>query len=133
MRQRMMERIKEALAPTDEEWQVLEPRVDKVQTLSRQASMRRGMGGAMGGRRGRGGPEAPAETRELSGPEKAVQELQTTLDNTEAKPEEIKAKLTALREAREKAKQELAEAQEALREVVTLRQEAQLVLMGLLD
>jgi chromosome segregation ATPase len=64
---------------------------------------------------------------------KASDALQTTLENTSATPEEIKAKLTALRTAREKARQELATAQKELREVLSLRQEAQMVLMGMLN
>jgi Spy/CpxP family protein refolding chaperone len=41
--------------------------------------------------------------------------------------------LTALRAAREKARQELATAQEELRKILTPRQEALLVLMGYLQ
>ena len=70
---------------------------------------------------------------ETSPVDTAADELQTTLENASATPEEIKGKLTALRTAKEKAKQELAVAQKDLREVLTLRQEAQLVVMGLLD
>ena len=50
-----------------------------------------------------------------------------------AKPEEIKAKLTALRAAKERATQELAKARQGLRQIMNLRQEAVLVLNGLLD
>ena len=46
---------------------------------------------------------------------------------------DIAAGLKAVREEREKVKQALDVAQKELREVITLRQEAQLVLMGLLD
>jgi hypothetical protein len=41
---------------------------------------------------------------------KATEALRTALENKEAKPEEVKAKLTALRETKEKAKQELLKA-----------------------
>ena len=134
MRQRMVDRMKEALGATDEEWKVLGPRVEKVQTLSFQLRGGLGMGGMFVRRAPRGEtPEAAAPAREPTQVEKALQELRTVLDNKEAKPEEIKAKLTALREAREKVKQELAKAQKELRELLTLHQEAQLVLMGLLD
>jgi hypothetical protein len=50
-----------------------------------------------------------------------------------AKPEEIKAKLTALRAAKEQARQDLVKARQDLRQLMTLRQEAVLVLNGLLD
>lgn len=150
MRQRYLERIKEQLQVTDEEWTVLEPRLEKVTTLSREAGGLGGgrMFGRQGGRQGGpgGGPTpagppppgapvagAAAPAQPQSAVAKATEDLQTTLDNNEAKPEQIKAKLTALREAREKAKQELAKARESVRELVTQRQEAQLVLMGILD
>ena len=35
-RQQMTDRMKQALGATDEEWKVLQPRIEKVQTLSRQ-------------------------------------------------------------------------------------------------
>jgi Spy/CpxP family protein refolding chaperone len=131
-RQRMLDRIKENLGATDEEWQAIQPRVEAVQALLRQA--RPGMGGRMFGRGGQppappAGPGAP----ELSETEKATQALQAVLDNTQSKPEDIKQALTAYREARDKAKQELAKAQEELRKIVTPRQEARLVLLGLLE
>jgi hypothetical protein len=65
--------------------------------------------------------------------DKATAQLRTTLDNQSATPEDIKKQLTAVREAREKAKQELALAQADLTKILTVRQEAQLVLMGQLN
>jgi len=134
MRQAMLERLKETLGATDEDWKVLGPRVEKVQTLSSQLRSRRGMA-AMFMRRGprRDVPEGSEATREQTKLEKAQQELRTTLENQEAKPKEIQEKLTALRTVREKVKQDMARAQQQLRELLTTRQEAQLVLMGLLD
>jgi hypothetical protein len=108
----------------------------KVEELRRQT------GGGRGGmgRRGPGGPggnrpgDRPgAPDRELTAAEKAQEELQTLLDNTSATPEQIKQALTKFRSAKEKAKQDLAKAQQDLRQVLTIRQEAQLVVMGLLD
>ncbi len=141
MRQRFMERylerIKETLQATDEEWTVLKPRIEKVQTLSQQANVGGGMRMLFARRARRAGTpeggEAAEPAPELSAVEKAIQDLQTVLANEQATPEEIAAKLTALREAREKANQELAKAQEGLRGLLAVRQEAQLVLMGLLD
>ena len=144
MRQMMEQRMKEALGVTDDEWKVLGPRVMKVQELSRQANAGgRGMGmmfgrGRRGGPGGQGGPggDRPGGrgmNRELTEVEKIQEELQTTLENTASTPDQIKQQLTKLRAAKEKAKQELAKAQQDLRQVLTLRQEATLVLMGLLD
>jgi len=134
MRKMMMERFKEALAASDEDWKVLGPRIEKVQGLSSQLRGGRTMF-AMFARRGprRETTEGTEATREQTEVEKALSGLVTVLENEEAEAKEIKEKLTALREAREKVKEELAKAQAELREIVTVRQEAQLVLMGLLD
>ena len=64
---------------------------------------------------------------------KATQDLQTTLENKSATPEEIAAKLKAVREARAKAKEQVTAAQKDLKEVLTQRQEAVLVNMGWLE
>lgn len=161
MQQMMQERMREQLGATSEEWKVLGPRVMKVMTLSRQSAGGMRMGRMFGRPGGPGGPGAPGDQGgpnagnnrgnrgnrgdraqrprggmfggEPTAVDTAADELQTTLENTSATPEEIKSKLTALRTAKEKAKQELAVAQKDLREVLTLRQEAQLVVMGLLD
>ena len=145
MRQIMNDRLKEALGASDAEWKVIEPRLTKVMTLNRQASGGPGrgmMGMFFGGRRGpQGGPSdrrpgerpGPQGDRELTAVEKAGEALRTTLENEAATPDDIKAKLTALRTAREKTRQELAKAQKELRQILTLRQEAQLVLMGQLN
>jgi len=140
MRQMMEQRMREQLGATEQEWKVLGPRVMKVSELNRQTSgFGRGFGGpGFGGRRGgpQGDPQGGqpgAPQRELTAVEKASEQLQTTLENTAATPDQIKAQLTALRAAKEKTKQELAVAQQELRKVVTVRQEAQLVLMGMLD
>ncbi len=150
MRQMMEQRMQEMLGATAEEWKVLGPRVMKVQELARQSGGGPGMMFGPMGRRGAGGPgmggprtagpgsdrpggRGMAMNRELTEVEKIQEELQTLLENTTATPEQIKQQVTKLRAAREKAKQELAKAQQDLRQILTVRQEAQLVLMGTLD
>jgi hypothetical protein len=150
MRQRMMDRMKEQLGVDDAAWKVMEPRLMKVMELNRQASAggRGGMFGMMGGRGGRGGPGgpggadnggAPAQRRgpgpqgEQTALDKAAAQLRTVLENQSASPEEIKTALTAVRGAREKAKQDLAVAQQDLKKILTVRQEAMLVEMGMLE
>jgi predicted RNase H-like nuclease (RuvC/YqgF family) len=129
MTERQIARIKETLQPSAEEWKVLEPKVTKVITLSRQTGGMGGMG-MFSRRPGGQGPQMPRDQTQVG---KSLEELQKILDNKEAKPEEIKAKLTALRDARDKAKKELAKAQQELRQGMSPRQEAQLVLIGLLE
>lgn len=142
-RQQMSDRMREQLGASEDEWKIIQPRIEKVQTAQRQS--RGGMFGGMGGmmRRGRGGdrggdragPPRPegADQQPQTEVEKATRGLQTLLENKEAKPDEIKAALKGLRDARAKAAEEVAAARKELLEVLTLQQEAQLVLMGILE
>jgi hypothetical protein len=131
-RQRMMDNLKEQLKATDDEWKVLEPKVDKVMTA--QASARagggfaRGRGGPGGG--GGGGGNFPGNDSPAA---QAARDLRTTLENDSAQASEITQKLTALREARAKAKADLETAQKDLKDVLTPRQEAVLVVNGMLE
>ena len=91
-----------------------------------------GQQGQQGQRQSR--PRFPGdENREPSAVEKAQDTLETTLENESASADTIKEQLTALRTARVKAQQELAAAQQDLRQILTVRQEAVLVLNGLLN
>jgi hypothetical protein len=129
MRQMMEQRMKRQLGATDAEWKTIGPRVMKIEQLDRQISGGRG-GMSFGGRRGARGNQPGAEMTAL---EKASQQLRTTLENPSATPDQIKKELAVLRAAREKTKKELVAAQQELRKTINARQEAQLVLMGLLD
>jgi len=133
MQERMMEMMKERLGATDEEWTVIEPRLQEVMELSQNTGGRgRGMMGMMGrGRGNRGGQQAAEESTDPI--QVAAQELQETLDKEAPTSAEIKAKLAALRGAREKNKQKLVVAQQKLKEVLSVKQEAMLVMMGTLE
>ena len=135
-RQRMNERLKASLKATDEEWTVIQPLIEKV-----QAKQREGMGGRFGGRGpGGGGPGAggspqgggDGERRDRGGSPEG-QALRAALENENSSPEELKAKLNAVREARKKSAAELAQAREELRGVLSVRQEAALVAAGILE
>jgi hypothetical protein len=65
--------------------------------------------------------------------DKAIAQLRTTLDNPSTPPGDIREQLTTMRIAREKARRELTDAQADLTKILTVRQEAQLVLMGQLN
>lgn len=130
--QKMMEqRMQRQVGASDAEWKTIGPSVMKVSQLNRQVSGG-GMGGMFGGRRGPmgGQQDAQAQPTEL---DKATEQLETLLNNDSAKPEDIEKQLVAFRAAREKVKKELAVEQQKLKKQVTVRQKAQLVLMGLLD
>lgn len=135
----MDQMMKDRLGITDdEEWKVLQPKIEAVQTLSRQTRGNMGMmfGPGMGG----GRPGRPGQPGDATNPppaqnevDKTSAELTKVLANKDAKAEDIKAALTAYRAARDKAKENLAKAQKELRDLVTARQEAVLVTMGVLD
>ena len=163
MQRMMTERMKAQLGAGDKEWKVIQPRLQKVMNLSRQAnaSGRGMMYGASGrgmmyggpgmrgqdtGQRARPGtttrPQreqsarpgtADRPQREQSAVGKAAQELQEVLRGETAKPGQIKAKLKALRTAKVKAKKDLAAAQKELKKSLTVKQEAILVLSGYLN
>lgn len=132
MRERMADRMKEALGVNDEEWKALAPKVEKVQQLQFQTMMGRGR---MFGRGGPGAGVGPGFGANMpSNPVlDATRALQTTLENKDSTPDQIKAKLTALRDARAKSREELTVAQNELKELLTQRQEAVLVSMGMLE
>jgi hypothetical protein len=157
MQQVMAERYKELLGMGDEEWAVIGPYVLKVSELSQSSSqsnsggMRMMMRGNMtGGPQGQGQNQQQSDQSEdqsanqnqrgnrgnmmgqQSGDEN-LEALQTLLEDENATSDEIKSKLATLRKTRETAKRELAAAQKELRELLTLRQEAMLVVMGLLE
>jgi Spy/CpxP family protein refolding chaperone len=151
-RQRIAERMKEVLGANDEEWGVIQPKLEKVMTLQRQSAGGRGMGMLFGGGRGgRGqggggdrGDRGPGGDRGDRGPrggpfgddDSAVsqrsRDLQQAVESN-ASSDELKAKLAALREARAKAREDLTKAQAELRELLTMKQEASLVMMGMLE
>jgi Spy/CpxP family protein refolding chaperone len=147
IRKQMAERVKNDLGASDEDWKALGPAVEKVTQLRMQSMAGmgggRGMrgggpggGGPGGGGPGGGGPGGGGDTANRppeSETQKASSELRKLLEDKGATNEDIKAKLTALRVAREKAKVELTKAQGELKEMVTPRQEAVLVNMGLLE
>ncbi|MCC6231634.1 MAG: hypothetical protein IT580_03265 [Verrucomicrobiales bacterium] len=142
MRQRMMERYREVLdIKGDDEWKIIEERVNKVNEARRDAGSGRGGFGMMRPQRQGGGNDGQEGARANRGggpggfggsqlPE--AEELQKAID-AKASAEEIKTKLAKYRDARKAKQANLAKAQDELRKVLSVRQEAAAVLMGLLD
>jgi hypothetical protein len=115
-RRRAVEELKRQLRVSDQEWAVVKPRVEKVYDLVHPVRLM-----------DVGNNQKKSEVDERS------RELRELLGDEGANADQIKAKLTALRAAKEKATQELAAARQSLRQIMNLRQEAVLVLNGLLD
>ena len=119
MTERMLEQTRENLGSSDEEWTAIKPLVSNLLETRMKTRMEIFQ-------RGRRGGDAPAQSPE-------VEALQKSLENKEASADDIKQKLTALRDLRKKNEEALQKSRENLRKVLTARQEAALVLQGLLD
>jgi len=155
------DRLKTLLGATDDEFAVLKPRIDNLQMLQTRQVMqgfRMMMGGGQNnGWRGRSSnpagdnandPNKPANGQDPNAAKPAnpfaamfadtpallkAQELQTALEAKDTPTETLKGKLAELRAARKQAKEEITRAQEELRGLCTVRQEATLVMMGVLE
>ena len=144
-RQRMMDNYRERLEiKGDDEWKAIQPLIEKVTEARREVGFGGGgfafgRGGG-GGRRGGGNGDAQANGNNQGGrrgfpggePSAEAEELQKAIDSNASK-DELKAKLTKFREARKDKEAKLAKAQEDLKKVLSVKQEAAAVLMGLLQ
>jgi len=130
MRQRMMERVKEQLEVTkDDEWKALEPLVAKAMEARRDA-----MAGGMRGFFGRGPRGGDQGNRPRFGPEPGAEEqaLDKAIESKASK-DELKTAMAKFRAAKKDKEAKMKDAQEELRKVLTLRQEAIAVANGWLD
>ena len=141
-RQRMMDNYRERLEiKGDDEWKAIQPLIAKVTDARRDVAVGGGFGfGRGGGRRGGGNNDAQANGNNQGGrrgfpggePGVEAEELQKAIDSNASK-DELKAKLTKFREARKEKEAKLAKAQEDLKKVLSVKQEAAAVLNGLLQ
>ena len=130
-------RMQKKLNADDASWKIIEPRLNKVIQLRRNSGGRWSMAGPPMGM-GMTQMIVSGDTNKnvkpkLSAVEQAHEDLKTLLKQKKPSSAQIKAQLKKLRTAREKQKQKLASAQQKLREVLSLKQEAQLVLSNTLD
>ena len=119
-----MERYRENLGISVAEWKVVQPKVQAV--MDNRISGTSGMMSFFGGRGSRGRDDSSTEKTPTS-------ELRDLLEKDAPSKEEIKAKLAAYRADRKAREAKLNKAQEDLRQLLTLKQEAQAVLSGLLN
>jgi hypothetical protein len=142
-RQRMEERLREDLeVKGDDEWKVIQPRIDAVQQAQRELVGGRGFGafGRAGGPGGRGGDNDGARGQGQGGrrgpgggePDADVQALRAAIESN-ASADEIKTKLAKVRESRKAKEAALEKARVDLRQVLSVRQEAIAVMRGLLE
>jgi hypothetical protein len=129
MRQRMAERMREQFGVKDDtEWKLISERIEKVSDARRDMGGRGGMGMMWGGRGGgpggQGGPGGGQVNAEQEALQKAIE--------SNAPADEIKTKLAKYRASQKDKEAKLAKAQDDLRQVLTVKQEATAVLLGLL-
>jgi hypothetical protein len=140
--QRIMERVREQFdVKSDDEWKVIEERLQKVM----QARMDVGFGGfgfggfGRGGRRDGGGNTQPGGDNQNQGgrggslfqQSAEAEALQKAIDS-KGSADELKAAIAKLRAARKDKEAALDKAQEELRKVLSVRQEAIAVMLGFL-
>jgi len=122
--ERIMDRYRENLGFSVAEWKVVQPKVQAV--MDNRISGASGMMSMFGGsRRGRGGDSSAEKT--------PTSELRDLLEKDDASKGDIKVKLAAYRKDRKAREVKLKKAQEDLRQLLTIKQEAQAVLAGLLN
>jgi hypothetical protein len=135
MQKRMMENIRDQMSVTnDDEWSVIQARIQKV------VDTRRDVGGPNFGRLFRrrnndGGDNGPGAGRRggfFGTPSPELDSLQNAIDNN-APTEQVKAALEKYRAAHKAKEAALEKAQDDLKNVLTVKQEAVAVSLGLLN
>ncbi len=133
--QQMLDRVKERMEMTnDDEWAAVQGLVQKVMDARRATLSGMGFGGGRrGGNNGGGdnGNRGGGRGGFAPPPSPEAEDLQKALD-AKASPDELKTKMAKLRDSRKAKEAALTKAQEDLRKVLTVRQEATAVSMGLL-
>ncbi|MBN2315152.1 MAG: hypothetical protein JXM79_14575 [Sedimentisphaerales bacterium] len=146
--------MQQALGVDENEWKIIEPKLKKVQACREEAFVgtqppfqsgftSSGPGRFAGGFQFQFGGNMQGNTfqssssldpdHSLTDGEAILKELQMLVQDPQTPPDEITRGLDALRQAREKGKRKWAHAQQELRQVLNLRQQATLTMMGLLE
>jgi hypothetical protein len=154
MQDMIAQRLKQLMGATDDEWTIIGPKVLKVVSLVSSQSRGFQMRSLMGTSNQQGNPNQGGSNQgssnqgassqgnfqgrgmmgaSTSSDNKALEELQTLAANKDATAAQLKEKISEVRKEKEESKQKQAKAQKELRELLSLRQEAVLVSVGLLD
>jgi hypothetical protein len=127
IKQFTLDGIKRELGVTDDEWALIAPKIQAYATAQAHANT-----GTPGG--GFGGITAPFAVN--AGPNPlavALRELRVALHDKTSTDDIITAKLKAVRDARAQVKADLAAAKKDLTDIITVRQEAILVRIGIMS
>jgi hypothetical protein len=137
MRQRMVEGVREQLEVKDDaEWQIIEQRITRVWEARRDVGTAGAGGMRMMARRPQGGDSAQADqpNRRRFGAEPSPEEdaLQKAIDSN-ASTADLKSAIAKYRESRKQKQAALQKAQQELKEVLNLKQEAVALSLGLIE
>jgi len=156
MQQATEQSFREALQAGDAQWRIILPKLTRVNDLRKEARVAVGIRNARWvtttetSRGNRAGSSTPVtnttrsyedwsytksweqETKHTRA-QRACDELVALLEADDATDEQKAEKMNALRQVRREATEELAAAQQQLRKVLSLRQQATLVMTGLLN
>jgi len=147
--------MQQALGVDERQWKIIEPKLKKVQAYRDEAfvgtklpfqssfSSSSGPGGFAGGFQFQFGASTqgsgfqssswPDPGRPMTDGQAILHELELLVQNPQTSPEDITQGLNALRQARARGRQKWARAQQELLQVLDLRQQATLTMMGLLE
>jgi chromosome segregation ATPase len=146
--ERELDRIQQSLPCTDDEWNAMRPLIARVYALqnelrnTRDRSYKAPKEGQpvkpqkkdKGDKADRADTLAVLANQATQDPAiEAAHELRDALQTPETPLSELKQRILATRQARAKVRAELTQAQEQLREVTSVHQEAALMLLGILD
>jgi hypothetical protein len=137
--QMRLERYRQDLDIKDDaEWKAIEPLVTKVMDAQRDAfsGMGRGMfgrGGRSGGDNNSGDPNAGRRPRFGPEPSEADQALEKAIDDKNATKDQLKSAMAKVRAEKKGAQTKLTAAQEELKKVLSTKQEAVALTLGLVQ
>jgi hypothetical protein len=142
---KLYDQAREALGCSDQEWEILWPRIAQVMAASKEVNAGRGAKGPpkkpwkenepkeIKEQKEAKEPKPGEPVRQLSLVEQTVQDLRTVAVEPSATAAVARERITAFRQARLKAGEQLTRAQDELRGLLTPRQEAGLIALGVLD
>ena len=130
-RQQTLDAVKDKLELSDDEWEKILPKVEKVLDAKRNTQSGAGMSwSSMNG----AAPVMTVSQGKIDTPlGKAMEDVRAAADDKDMSAEEVAKRLATLKEEREKARAEYEAAQKELSDVLTPHQQAILATMAILE
>jgi hypothetical protein len=130
-RQQTLDAVKEKLELSDDDWEKISPKVEKVLDAKRNTQSGAGMSwSSMNG----AAPVMTVSQGKMDTPlGKAMEDVRAAVEDKEMPAEEVAKRLATLKEEREKARAEYESAQKELSDALTPHQQAILATMAILE